>query len=172
MLWKGFTHFKAFSVSHGAPPLSRGCTRSWERAGTGQLTSTEQRDIPHPMMSCSEIKLSGKEENDTLKEFQHVSSQVIITRDGALFSWRWPDSCQPTGNSGLIPYFALLLYAAFALPVKFFLPHKFFTVILPILFLIQLGGEWVSSRVELSCLLGLAHESATAWKGIEKNLSI
>jgi len=47
-----------------------------------------------------------------------VSLEVSITRDGALFSWRWLNFCLLMGSSEWIPCFALLVRMAFALPVK------------------------------------------------------
>jgi len=46
-----------------APPYQRGgwgCTSSRERTPPGQLTPTDQRDIPHCMTSCLEIKARGR----------------------------------------------------------------------------------------------------------------
>ena len=45
-----------------APPCQRDgweCTRSWEGTQTGQVTQTDQRDIPYHMMSCSVYKELG-----------------------------------------------------------------------------------------------------------------
>jgi len=36
--------------------------RSWEGTQTGQLTPSDQRDVPCCMMSCSARKAGGKEE--------------------------------------------------------------------------------------------------------------
>ena len=35
-------------------------TRSWERTQLGQLTATDQRDIPHHMTSCLAYKARGR----------------------------------------------------------------------------------------------------------------
>ena len=37
-----------------------GCTRSWEGTQPGQLTPTDQRDIPYHMTSCSAYKARGR----------------------------------------------------------------------------------------------------------------
>uniref|UniRef100_A0A8D0EQK9 Uncharacterized protein n=1 Tax=Strix occidentalis caurina TaxID=311401 RepID=A0A8D0EQK9_STROC len=45
------------------PPVSRlGCARDWEGTQLGQLTPTDQRDIPYRIPSCSAIKPRGKKE--------------------------------------------------------------------------------------------------------------
>jgi len=50
-------------------------------------------------------------------ELWRLSSQVTVTCDGALLSWRWPNTCLSVGSSELIPYFALFVRAAFVLPI-------------------------------------------------------
>lgn len=47
-----------------------------------------------------------------------LSSQVAITCDGALPSWRWLKTCLPMGSSEHVPCFALLLCMAFAFPIE------------------------------------------------------
>ena len=45
------------------PPHQRvgwGCTRSWEGTQLGQLTPTDQKDVPYHMMSHSAIKTGGR----------------------------------------------------------------------------------------------------------------
>jgi len=39
-----------------------GWARNWERAQLGQLTPADQTDIPDHIMSCSELKGGGKNE--------------------------------------------------------------------------------------------------------------
>ena len=42
-----------------------GCTRSWEGTQLGQLTPTDQRDIPYHMTSCSAYKAGGRRHTHT-----------------------------------------------------------------------------------------------------------
>jgi len=73
-----------------------------------------------------------------------LSSQVTVTRDGALLSWSWLNTCLLMGSSELISWFALLACVAFALPIKQSVsqPTSFLTFTLPIIFPIPLwGGE-------------------------------
>ena len=112
----------------------------------GQLTPTDQRDIPDHMASCSAYKAGGRRKRGH-SELWHLPSQVTITRDGALLSWRWLNTCLPMGNSGWIPCFVLIVYVAFALPIKLPLsePMSFLTFTLLILSLIPPGGsEWAA----------------------------
>ena len=61
--------------------------RSWEGTQPGQLTPTDQRDIPYHIM-CSAVKAGGGRRKGGSLELQCLSSQVTITHDGALLSWR------------------------------------------------------------------------------------
>jgi len=72
-----------------------------------------------------------------------LSSQVTGTRDGALLSWGWLNTCLPTGSGERIPRFALLVCTAFALPIKLPLSQRmsFLTLTLPILSPIPPGGS-------------------------------
>jgi len=47
-----------------------------------------------------------------------LSSQVTVTCDGALLSWRWLDTGLLMGSSEWISCFAWLACEAFALPIK------------------------------------------------------
>jgi len=71
-----------------------------------------------------------------------LSSQVIVTCDGALLSWGWLNIRLPVGSGERIPSFALLVGVAFALPIKPSLsqPMSFLTFALLILSPIPLGG--------------------------------
>jgi len=91
---------KAFSASQ-ITPLQTGweCTKSWRRTQPGQLTPTDQRDILYHMMSHSATKAGGRRRKGGCSEFWPLSSQVTITRDGALLSWRWLNICLPVGSS-------------------------------------------------------------------------
>ena len=80
---------------HGA---SWGSTRSWEGTQPGQLAPTDQRDIPHHTASCSAITPGERRRKGGHSEIQHLSSQVTVRRDAALLSWRWLNTCLPTGS--------------------------------------------------------------------------
>ena len=114
-----------------------GCTRSWEGTQPGQLTPTDQRDIPHHMTYCAQhVKLEEEEGKGGRLEWWRLSSQVTVTRDGALLSWGRLNTCLLMGSGEWIPCFALLACTAFALPIKLSLSQSmsfltFFT--LPIL---------------------------------------
>jgi len=50
-----------------------GCTRRWEGTQPAQLTSSDKRDIPHHMPSCSAVKAQGrKEEEQTFRVMMFV----------------------------------------------------------------------------------------------------
>lgn len=52
---------KAFSASHTNPTVSRqGVTKRWEGTKLGQLTSTDQRDIPLHKAYCSANEDGGR----------------------------------------------------------------------------------------------------------------
>ena len=84
-----------------------------------------------------------KEKGGGCSELWHLSSQITVTRDGALLSWRWLNTCLLMGSSELIPYLALLVCAAFALHIKLSLsqPVNFLTFALLILSSILRGGS-------------------------------
>ena len=46
-----------------------GCPRSWEGTQLGQLTPTDQRDIPYHMTSCSAIKVTRKERGEDVQSY-------------------------------------------------------------------------------------------------------
>ena len=86
--------------------------------------------------------------------------QVTVTRDGALLSWRWLNTCLPMVSSKLIPSFALLAGMALALVIKQSLsqPMSFLTFTLLIL-PHPTREERVSGCVVFSCQLGLNHKN-------------
>jgi len=65
----------------------------------GQLTTTDQRDIPYRMTLCSVYKVGEERGRGGSSEWWHLSSQVTITYDGALLSWRWLNTGLTMGNS-------------------------------------------------------------------------
>ena len=104
-------------------------TGNWEGTQPGQLTQTSQRDIPYHMMSCWVYKLGEEEGSGGHLALWRLSSQVTVTRDGALLSWGWLNTCLPMGSGEWIPCFALLACMSFALPIKLSLsqPMSFLT---------------------------------------------
>ena len=118
LLSSAYTESRPFLLL--TPPHQRvgwGCT-SWEGTQLGQLTPTDQRDIPYHMMSCSAYKAGEEEGRGGYSEWCCLSSQVSVTRDGALLSWRWLNACLPMGSSERIPCFVSLACTAFALPIR------------------------------------------------------
>lgn len=60
--------------------------------------------IPYAIM----LNNKNHREERRMVQLQCLSSQEIITCDGALLSWRWLNICLPMGRNEFIPYFALL----------------------------------------------------------------
>ena len=60
---------------------------------------------------------------------------ITVTRDGALLSWGWLNTCLPMGSGEPFPCLALLARVAFVLPinVSLFQAPSFLTFSLPIL---------------------------------------
>ena len=142
--WTVITQHQAFSVSHPTPPASRlGVHRSWDGTQTGQLTPTDQRDIPYHMTLCSAYKARGKRRKGVRSEWWRLSSQAAIMHDEALLSWKGLNICLPMESSAWILYFALLVRTAFALSIKLSSSQSmnFHTFTLLILSLIPLGGR-------------------------------
>ena len=149
------SHHPTSEEAGGAQEVWRGHSRdSWP-----QLTKGIFHTIWH---HAQHIKLGEEEGRGGRSEWWRLSSQVTVTHDGALLSWRWLNACLPMGSGEWIPRFALLVHAAFALPVKlsFSQPMSSLTFTLPILSPSRCGGEWASGCVVvLSCQLGLNHNS-------------
>lgn len=90
------------------------CSRSWERMKPGQLTETDQSDIPCCMVPCSAIKAGGKEgweETFKVMRFVFPVNRYIWW---ALVSWKWLNIYLPTGSTKLI----CSAWTAFPLSVK------------------------------------------------------
>jgi len=51
---------KAFASHIAQQWVGWGCTKSWERTQPRQLTSTDQRDVPRHVMSCSACKVGAR----------------------------------------------------------------------------------------------------------------
>lgn len=95
----GLFQVKDFSVSPALPP-SR-CTRSWEGAGSGQLTLSGHRDIPHHGMPGSAHQLGGLARRGWL---------LLRNWLGILSKW-WALYCAPLVRF----YFSLSLSLSFLL---------------------------------------------------------
>jgi len=119
-----------------------GCARGQEGTQPGQLTPADQRDIPCYMMSRSAYKVGEDEGVGKCLEWWHLHSQVTVTRDGAVFSRRWRNSCLQMGSSKGVSYFALLVHVVFALPIQLSSsqPTSFLTFTIPILSAIPRRG--------------------------------
>ena len=130
------SHHPTSEWAGGAQGVGRGHSRdSWPQLTKG-ISHTIWRHAQH-------IKLGEEEGRRAHLERWRLSSQVTVTRDGALLSWRWLNSCLTMGSGEWIPCFALLVCAAFALPVKLSLsqPTNFLTFTLLILSPIPLGAS-------------------------------
>ena len=89
LLSSAYTESRSFLLL--TPPhqqIGWGCTRSWEGTQLGQLTPTDPRDIPDHMMSCLAYKAGGRRRKGGTFRITAIVSQVTVTRDGALLSWR------------------------------------------------------------------------------------
>lgn len=62
-----------FPASPTAPPGGQGCAESWKETQAGQLSQTDQRDIPYHMASFQYIKL------------REEGGSVDVQRDGVCF---------------------------------------------------------------------------------------
>ena len=131
-----------------------GCTRTWEGTQLGQLTPTDQRDIPHHMASCSAYKAGGRRRKGGT--FGVMAFVFPIHR----YTWWSPaflemaEHLPANGSSEWIPCFVLLACTAFALPIKLSLtqPTCFLTFTLPILSLIPPGaGERAAGWCWAAC---------------------
>lgn len=54
-------HSHASFVSHSTPPMGWECAGSWDGTQPGQLTQTDQRDIPYNVELCLAIRVGEKE---------------------------------------------------------------------------------------------------------------
>jgi len=80
-----------------------GCTRSWEGTQPGQLTPTDQRNIPYHKTSCSTYKAGGRRRKwGDIGSYGILSSQVTTTSDGAMLSWRWLNTYLEVVNELLV----------------------------------------------------------------------
>lgn len=92
-----------------------------KKAGIGQNITgrqqipTDQRDIPHSMSFCPEIKTGRKKRKGKL---WHLSCQVTIVCAGTLLPRKRLDICWPIGNNKLITFFVFLAGGTFVFSVK------------------------------------------------------
>jgi len=57
-----------------------GCTRNWEATQLGQLTPTDQRDVPYHMMSCSAYKAPALYEEEGRGGVHNWSDDVCLPK--------------------------------------------------------------------------------------------
>jgi len=62
-----------------------------KKLGGNRAKTADRRDIPYHMTSCLAIKAGRKKGEE--------SSQVTLTCDEALLSWRWLNTCLLMGTS-------------------------------------------------------------------------
>lgn len=87
-------------------------------------------------------------------------SQVTVTCDAALPSWRWLNACLPTGSRELMPCFAMLVCPAYALPIKLSLPETTSSHLHPSDFLPNPDGVEVRKQQHgADCWLGLNYNT-------------
>jgi len=59
----------------------------------GQLTPSDQRDAPDCVTLCSAVKAGERRRKRGCLELLRLSSQVTVTYDEALLSWKWLNIC-------------------------------------------------------------------------------
>ena len=134
-----------------------GYTISWEATQPGQLTPTDQRDIPCHMMSCSACKAERRKRKWGTFE---VNAFVFPSNH---YMWWSPaflvmaEQLSADGKQWINSLFCFACMCGFALAIKLSLsqPLSFLIFTLLILSPIPLWGEWASGYVVLSCWVGL-----------------
>lgn len=140
-------------------PLHQGglaYTRSWEETQLGQLLLTGQRDI------ADHMKLCEKEGKGRHLVWWPLSSQVIVTHDGALLSWRTGlDAPSPgeTENEFLILLCLCTWLLLSPLHCLYLKPPNYFIIYSCNSLSHYTWVELVSGSVGLICQLGLNHKS-------------
>lgn len=130
--WEALKQSQGFSASHLIPPARKlGGTRIWEGTWSGRLTTTDSRDIPYHIASCSAYKV-GKSRKGRHSGWWCLSSHVTIMYDRVLLSW----GCLklPVHGEWWVNFFDLLACVTFSLPIKLSLSVRFY------LFLTQRWG--------------------------------
>lgn len=92
------------------------CLGGWEETQPGQVTPTDQRDIPDHMTSGS-VNKAGEEGRDIWSDGVCIPNLLHVMGpyspgDG---------TCLPVGSRESIPCFASLVCMAFAFPIKLYL---------------------------------------------------
>lgn len=116
-----------------------GCIGGWEETQPGQMTQTDQRDIPDHVTSYSAYRVRGRRRGHL--EWQHASSQVTITCDRALLS---EDGSTPACPwQSLNEFLVLLCLRHWLFPINLSLsqPKSFPALTSLILYQIMLVGE-------------------------------
>lgn len=106
------------------------------------------KGVPDNLTSCSVDKAERKKkESRGHLEWWHLCSQVNISHNEALPSWRWLNTCLPMWSRELIPCSVLLTCMTFAFPIKLSSCQLTnFPAFMPsILSRTLLVGEWVSA---------------------------
>lgn len=85
-----------------------GCTRMWEETQPGQVTPTDQRDIPCHMAPCSAYKTGGRRRKKGCSELWNLSSPVTVVCDRALMN-----ICLPVRRS---EFFCFVCVSDFCFP--------------------------------------------------------
>lgn len=140
------------------PPFQRVgwvCTRNWEGTQPGQLPSTDPREIPYHMASCSLYISWGRRRKGGIFKVIAFVFLVATTCNRALLSWRWLNISLPMGSGEGIPCFALLMCAAFDLPIKLSLSQP--TSLLTDILILSPPYCREGSKQLCSCPLGLNH---------------
>ena len=137
------------------------CTRSREGTQPGQLTPSDQRDIPYYMASCSAYKAGGRRRTGRLfglMEFVFSSNYYAWWSPAFLeMAEHLPADGKWWRNS--LFCFACMRSFCFIYSTVFISIHEFSHFYLLILCPIPAGGEWASGCLVLSCLLGLNHNA-------------
>lgn len=141
---------------------SWGCKRGWEETQPGQVTQTDQRDIPDHMASCSGHK--GRGAFGVMSPFLPSLTKYYVW--WTLLSWRWPNICLPMGSTEWILCFALPMCMAFAFPVQLSSsqPTGFLAFILLICFHCEkLGGAWLLAGLKTMTVIKFLYQTKKLW---------
>lgn len=129
------THHQGLIFLHGSLQAGRlGVHRELGRNTAQTTNAQEPKGYPRPHHFVLRNKSWGKEEEGGMSGVTCLSSQVIATRDGALLSWRWLNSCPPLGNGGWISCFALCARLLLCLLNCLYLDPQVFFLLLPFQF--------------------------------------
>lgn len=128
----------AFSASCTTMPVKKaGGAQKVGKIQAGQLILTAQRDIPFHTVPWWAYKAGGRRQGGC-SEWWPLSSHITTMCDGALTSWGWLNTCQPTGTCECIPHFVLFVGATFG-STAFNSTQAFFWLLPLIPFSVPLG---------------------------------